>query len=556
MAPQVATAIRNAQLLSKLQKTLQIFEKDRELINTWLRNTPDAIYFKDIRGHYLNASDAFIVRNNLQSIENVIGKDDSQIFGEVVSAQSKSEEFNIYETGKSQIGKVEQVKSAHGKENWYLVTKIPVRDVENKIVGLLGISRDITTFKEAEELAQQRSQQLRTAAEIARDTSGTLEINELLLKSVNLIRERFGFYHASIFLVDPLIEYAILRESTGEAGARMKEAGHKLAIASKSIIGQTTSLGEAIVVNDVTQDVTYYPNPLLPDTRSELAVPLKAGDQILGALDVQSIEVNAFSEESIGILRILADQMAIAVYNANLFAKTEETLDQHRLLHQITTEAASKDNIAEVLLSTVQALHSAQMGEKVAFYFIDDQKNINLGASAGYRNEELLNADFASARGIIKSVSLNTSSKRINDLLSEPDYYSMSMSTRAQLAVPISYTNNLLGILLVESSTIAAFDEEDLEILATLGNNLGAIIFSVNLLARVRRQVDRQRVLYDITSRIRRAVDVSTVLQTSTNEIGKALNVNRARIEITIGKPLQDTSDENGGNENNEGVAQ
>jgi GAF domain-containing protein len=336
----------------------------------------------------------------------------------------------------------------------------------------------------------------------------------------------------------------------------MKAVGHKLAVASQSIIGQVTSVGEVLVVNDVTQDVNYYPNPLLPDTRSELAVPLKAGDQILGALDVQSIKVNAFSEESISTLRILADQLAVAVYNANLFAKTEETLGQHRLLHQITTEAASKENVEDVLISTVQALHSAQFGERVAFYILDDQKKIDLGASAGYRNEELLNVNIAVSRGIIKTVFHENRHIRINDLLSEPDFYSLSESTRAQLAVPITYTNNLLGILIVESSTLAAFDEEDQEILATLGNNLGAIIFSVNLLGRVRRQVERQRVLYEITSKIRRAVDVPTVLQTSANEIGRVLNANRARIEITIGKTPQDTPHENGGNGKSKEVSQ
>jgi GAF domain-containing protein len=427
-----------------------------------------------------------------------------------------------------------------GEEHWYLISKIPVIDKNGLSIGLLGIQRDITTFKQAEELSDRRATQLRTSAEIARDTAGTLKLNELLLKSVNLIRERFGFYHSSIFLLDPAGQYAILRESTGEAGERMKSAGHRLAVGSRSIIGQTSETGEALVVNDVKADANYYPNPLLPDTQSELAIPLKAGDKILGAIDVQSTQVNAFSNEDIGVLRILADQLAIAVFNANLFARTEESLSQHRLLHQITTAAASKDSTEDVLVSTVEALHNAFFGDRAAIFMMNERQELDLRASTGSLKPLMSVSRIPLGKGSIGQAAREKHAVRINDTLTLVDILTLDESSRSQLVVPILFSNNLLGVINVESAEVGAFDEEDQEILATLGNNLGAILTSVNLISQVRRQIERQRLLYDVTGKIRREVDISSVLQTSANEIGKALGARRARIELSV--PITDLS--------------
>ena len=206
---------------------------------------------------------------------------------------------------------------------------------------------------------------VQAAAEIARDISSALNLDELLLKAVNLIRERFNFYHASIFLIDPSEKNAIIRESTGEAGAQLKRVGHKLAVGSKSIVGFVSGQGEPLVVNDVLKDATHLPNPMLPDTRAEAAIPLKIGERILGVLDVQSTIPYSFSPSDINTLQILADQLATAVNNTELFAETQEHLSQHRLLHHITTSAASGTTLEEALTSAVEGLQVTLGGDRV-----------------------------------------------------------------------------------------------------------------------------------------------------------------------------------------------
>ncbi len=205
----------------------------------------------------------------------------------------------------------------------------------NVVSGQLALALENRRLYEE---AQRRAQELQTAAEVARDTSSLQSLDELLAKAVNLIRERFGFYHASVFLLDETGEYAVIRESTGEAGAEMKRRGHKLRVGSRSVVGQTAERGEAVVINEVLQSAIHRPNPLLPDTRAELGLPLKVADRIIGVLDVQSTEVNAFTPDDVQVLQILADQLAVAVENARAYELAQQAVEELRRADQLKSQ--------------------------------------------------------------------------------------------------------------------------------------------------------------------------------------------------------------------------
>lgn len=209
----------------------------------------------------------------------------------------------------------------------------PIRFPTNEIKRLMALASQaavsIQNIRLLEE-SRRRAAQLETAAEIARDTSGTLALDTLLRRAVNLIRDRYGFYHASIFLVDESGLNAIVRESTGEAGEEMKRRAHKLPVGSRSLIGYVTETGKPLVLNDVTQDPIHRPNPLLPDTHSELGLPLKIGNRVIGALDVQSVEVNAFSQDDVNVVQTLADQIAVAVDNAHSYELAQQAIEETR----------------------------------------------------------------------------------------------------------------------------------------------------------------------------------------------------------------------------------
>lgn len=380
--------------------------------------------------------------------------------------------------------------------------------------------------------SQRRALQLETAAEIARDISGSLNLDELLIKAVSLIRERFSFYHAAVFLRDLPGEFAVIREATGDAGAQMKRAGYKIGVGSKSIVGFVSGRGEQLVVNDTSKDATYYANPLLPDTHAEAAIPLRVGERILGVLDVQSTKPYAFSEDNLRSLQILSDQLAVAVVNTELFAETQEHLSQHRLLHHITTTAASGTTLEEALEGAVNGLQVTLGGDRVAILLADrEKKSLEVKASMGYA-EDITAMQVEIGQGVTGWVAAHRRPLRVRDVSEDSRYIQVSSNTRSELAVPLIYRNELLGVLNVESEQPDAYTENDEEMLGTLGGSLAAIIANARLLEQIRIQSERERLIYDVTAKIRRSTDIHSILMTTASEITRVTGARYTKIQV------------------------
>jgi len=398
----------------------------------------------------------------------------------------------------------------------------------NQISGALHNTRLL-------EDSRQRAAELMTTAEIARDISGFLHLDELLQKAVNLIRDRLSFYHAAIFLIDPSGEYAVIREATGEAGAQMKRSGHKLGVGSKSTVGYVAGSGTPLVINDTTKDATHYANPLLPHTRAEAAIPLKVGERILGVIDVQSTKPYAFTQETLQMLQILADQVAIGIVTTELFAESQEHLSQHRLLHHITTSAASGTTLEEALDSAVRGLQVTLGGDRVSILMPDrEKKTLKIYASIGYSEESIRDMSIPIGSGITGWSAAHQRILRVDDVTKDPRYIQISANTRSELAIPLVFRNELLGVLNVESEQAAAYDAHDEEMLGTLAGSLAAIIANARLVEQIRRQAERERMLYEITSKIRRSGDIHNILKITANELGKAVGARRTQIKLTL----------------------
>lgn len=395
------------------------------------------------------------------------------------------------------------------------------------------VSGAVHNFRLLEE-SKQAALQFETAAEIARDISSSLDLDELLQKAVDLIRARFNFYHAAVFLKDLPAEFVVIREATGEAGAQLKRTGYKLAIGSKSVVGFVAGNGEPLIVNDITRDVTYFANPLLPATRAEAAIPLKVSDRIVGVLDVQSEHAYGFSEENLRTLQILADQLAIAVVNSELFAETQEHLAQHRLLHHITTTAASGTTLDEALQSAVNGLQVTLGGDRVSILLADREKKIlEVRAAVGYASN-VFDLRIPIGTGITGWAAAHRKPLRVNNVLQDTRYIEGSSNTRSEMAIPLLYRSELLGVLNVESEQTSAYAENDEELLGTLGGSLAAIIANARLLEQIRAQAERERILFEISDKIRRTTDMETILATTASEITRAVGANRAKIKVGI----------------------
>ncbi len=318
-----------------------------------------------------------------------------------------------------------------------------------------------------------RSEQLRVAAEVARDAAAEREVSLLLQRAVDLISQRFGFYHAGLFLVDDAGQYAVLKAASSAGGQQMLKRGHRLAVGAQGIVGYVAESGGARIALDVGKDAVFFDNPDLPDTRSELAVPLKVGEELIGVLDVQSVEPNAFNEETEEILQLMADQLSIALLNARL-------LQQHQLA-----------------LEELERSYGRRWAEQLEHWEYAFRYS-------GIEVESLSGADV-SAGGTAGQV----------------------------LQVPIVVRGHPVGTLQVrrtEEDEIWA--EEEHLFLSRLGEQVGMALDSVQLLENIRRREVRERLIGDVMTRIRSSLDMQTVLQTAARELRAAVRASELTVQL------------------------
>ncbi len=248
-----------------------------------------------------------------------------------------------------------QVKKLDGTPFWTIFSmQMMVYDGESAL--MVGFS-DITERKRTEVALAKRAVELETVAEVGAVASTILDAETLLQQVVDLTKERFNLYHAHIYLLDDITNKLNLSAGAGAVGRKMAKQGWSISLdKDQSLVARVARTKQGITINDVRQEPGFYPNPLLPDTRAELAVPLIAGDAVLGVLDVQADKVDYFTEQDAQIQSILASQVAVALQNARLFAEQKKTslLLRERvkglnLLNDIGQEIESAPPVSQLL---------------------------------------------------------------------------------------------------------------------------------------------------------------------------------------------------------------
>lgn len=298
---------------------------EHSLLRPLIDNMPDFIFVKDTESRFVinNAAHMRVLKAKRQ--EELLGKTDYDIFPEELAARYYADEQTVIRSGQPLVDIEEPYIDETGKERWLSTTKTPLRDAGGKIVGLVGISRDITGRKRAEEMLAKRATELETVAQVSVATSTVLEAEKLLQKVVDLTKTSFGLYHAHIYLLNETGDTLNLIAGAGEVGRQMVAEGWSIPFKQEqSLVARAARTRQGVIVNDVRAAPDWLPNPLLPDTRSELAVPMIMGDRVLGVLDVQSEELDHFTSEDVRIQTTLAAQVAVALQNAQHYEQTRQ----------------------------------------------------------------------------------------------------------------------------------------------------------------------------------------------------------------------------------------
>lgn len=326
---------------------------------------------------------------------------------------------------------------------------------------------------------ERRRKQYEAIARVAQDITTRKSLRDLLPQITEVVSAQFGFYHVGIFLNDASNKYAVLAAANSEGGKVMLDKGHQLQIGTQGIVGFTVSAKKPRIALNVGEDAVYFDNPNLPDTKSEAALPLLEGDHVLGALDVQSVEPNAFSTEDLEALTILTELVSIAIQNARLNEQTDRSLAE--------AEAASRQ------------------------YF---RENWNRLA------EEYRIAGYRYTAGGANPIPAPEESPQDEGAESE----------RRKVKVPIVMRGEEVGELsvLVPKGEIIKPDQMDL--IRAVADRVAVIAENARLFDETTRRAERERLVSDITTKIRGTNDPQTMIETAVRELRSALKVSRVDI--------------------------
>jgi signal transduction histidine kinase len=361
----------------------------------------------------------------------------------------------------------------------------------------------ITEQDLTETLARTRRQTrlLNAAAQVSRNISSILDPDELLSRTVDIICKEYGFYYAGIFLIETLEDekpWAILKAGRGKAGRIMMEHNHKLEVGGRSMVGACTILNEARIALDVGKEAVWFNNPFLPDTRSEMALPLAVGSEVIGALTVQSTEEAAFSDEDIASLQAMADQIALAIHNARLHHQNEHLFKQaERRATLLQAGAVVSRNITSIL--DLDELLSGTVDiicEEYGFYYagiflvetLEDGKEwALLRAGRGEAGRKMIKRGHKLEVGGNSMIGAATGlgeARIASDVDEEKVWYPNPLlpKTRSEMALPLVIKNKAIGALTVQSEEEAAFSEEDISSLQMMADQLAVAINNARLL--------------------------------------------------------------------------
>jgi GAF domain-containing protein len=351
-----------------------------------------------------------------------------------------------------------------------------------------------------EDLAR-RSAQLEAAAQVARDATGIRDMEQLLTETADLISDRFGFYHTGIFLIDEAGEHAVLRAASSEGGQRMLARGHRLQVGKEGIVGHVTGAKRARIALDVGEDAVFFDNPDLPGTRSEVALPLRAGDVVLGVLDVQSTEREAFGEKDVTVLQTLADQVAIAISNARLVRRVQESLETERRAY------------GQMSLEAWRNLLRTGIGPGQRY---DPQRILPTG---GPWREEMVQA-----------------AKEGRAVLGQD-------GPRATNAIPLRVREQVIGVLDAHKPAgTGTWTDDEESLFQALVDQLGVALDGARLYQDAQRRATQDRVLSEVAGRMRETLDMDAVIKTAVREIGEALGIADVEVRMGMGTDREPTT--------------
>jgi GAF domain-containing protein/HAMP domain-containing protein len=339
---------------------------------------------------------------------------------------------------------------------------------------------------------------LRSAAEIARDAASARDLGGLLQRSAQLVLDRFNFYHVGLFILDKSREYAVLAASPTEAGQKMIASNYRLRVGEAGIVERVAATGEPRVTLDTGMETNQIINSLLPHTRSEMVLPLKVENTVIGVLDIHSKEPQAFNQDDIAIMQLLADQLATAIERTRLLEAVELNLHElERAQGQYTREGWQRFG------RSGQLNHQGYRFDNVRIEPVTDLPALGKEALA---------------KGIV--------------LRSNGDEKANA------IAIPIKLRGQTIGV--VNARLKEGFGKETLATMESAIERLASALESARLYEEASLRADREQSISQVTSAISASTEYEDILRAVVTEIGTMLNDTEVAIQV-LGDPTHET---------------
>jgi len=385
---------------------------------------------------------------------------------------------------------------------------------------------------------QRRATQLRTAAEVARDATGILDVETLISRAAELIRERFDLHYVGVFLLDESREWAVLRAGTGSAGHRMLQTGHRLKVGGSSMIGWCIANGQARIALDVGKEAVRFDNPLLPETRSEMALPLISRGRVIGAMTIQSTRPAAFSEEDVSILETMAGQLANAIENARLHANLRRHLNELAVLNEIGRAITAVLDLRQ-LVEVVHREISRFLPASHFYVALWDREADTIRVPVVIEKEQRYYDQEVGWEGLIGWV-LQHGEPLLVDDAQQPGALPSSIrptiigeaGIRSLLAIPLFLGGEVIGAFSLQSTQPASYTQQDLVFLTAVGRQIAVAFQNARLYDEVRRRAEELTALNAIAARLGQTLELEEVLNTAIEEVVRALDVEASAVSL------------------------
>ncbi|HEX6268634.1 MAG TPA: GAF domain-containing protein [Anaerolineales bacterium] len=352
--------------------------------------------------------------------------------------------------------------------------------VSNSELNELRVELERRVEERTSEL-KKRATQLEAVSSVARTIASVQDVNTLLPDITKLVSQQFGFYHVGVFLINETQDLAILRAANSEGGQRMIARHYQLPIDQDSIVGYTIAADEPRIAQNVGADSVYLDNPDLPATGSEVALPLRTGGRVIGALDVQSTEINAFTQEDIAVLATLADQVTVAIENARLFGEARKALSESKTTFEKYTKQEWR--------------HFANQARQTGFVF--DGKLV-APLDSHTRREH--------AKTVSETGSLSLDKKS------------------ATVAVPLKLRGQIIGVLDIRSKKgTREWTPDEIALLEAAAERAALALENARLVESAQRRASRERAIGEISTRIGAVSDMDSILRAAVEELGRKI---------------------------------